>query len=569
MNSIKTPYASIVAFRPGNWKRAHCFYFDALKAAGINSDEITPEAILANDAEIQKHVHAIENAISSGALRLAMRKAIAARPLNGRILYTLSHSFQDAAVALSCALALRQLVEHTSREHITNSTIENAALLLGGFGMDALFDAMIFLDLDNHIFPELIRAMEREPDTTDYILSVLLRLAAIHDVDPSKRRHSDGLYATVRELLSEQSFAGTFADAILICDIANEYLCHGSTDHLASLLDTYRSSPPSADMEMMVEELSDEVPNFAELLAGTMQPQAMPHGDPMRDLHRLMERENFTSEEDVNAFMQQFKTSPIPELPFEELTDEERAEDLVDRISLIPEAERGVRLRELSETFAHCMIPWLALSADVTSEIERLQCIERGIANAGEFTTPAFMAQANEQAWSIHRARTYLGLLHAKMVTLVELGAADDAIAVGETIRKLEQRDVIGSLHLLLTLYIRRGIRDYYDRAELLLASLESSSSNEAGLQWIKLLLLMIRKRPTLMIDEAFTQAMHALPWVGLMLAELEPFAIRTAIAEPPEALHDTIVKAYHESSNAWYGHPDELKRLKKMVKGW
>lgn len=570
MRQPTIPANAIAQFREHQWNHAHTFYLDALKAAGISLDDLSPETVLRDDADVKRHVNAILEGFMLDEFPSVMNESLAAFPLSGRILYAIATSSSDVTITLACALALRQLIENMPDDRISASSIEDAAILLGGLGMDILFESLICLDLDEKVFLELQRAIERSFESVDYYLSTLLRCAAVHDVHRSDIPDEDGLYTIVREmLLSHHTLAVGYRDSILVCDIVHEYCCNGNSQRLADMLQQLHTTPSSPKRELMISEISAADEDIADLFTPRDAVPSMPLGNPMRDLHRLIDRETFKSEADVQAFMQQYMSKPIPTIPWEELTDEERAEDLVDEAAALPDDARIARLRELAEQYGHCMAAWLALATESAFDDERLRLAEQGLANAGKFATMEFMADANGNAWGISQARTYLLLLHRKMMALVDLNRMDDAIAVGETIRRLELRDVLGTHMHLLNLYIRRGVFDDLDRAEVLLASMLQEMPDDVGLHWLELLLLMVRKRAQPLINAAFAKAMQRLPLIGLMIAEVSPSSVRVQISEPPEELHEEIRNVYYSCINAWNGHPDAQKKLAKLVKAY
>ena len=49
----------------------------------------------------------------------------------------------------------------------------------------------------------------------------------------------------------------------------------------------------------------------------------------MKDINRLIERQDFQNQEDLQAFLDNLRGKPIPSLDFKDLTPQEKAEDLV------------------------------------------------------------------------------------------------------------------------------------------------------------------------------------------------------------------------------------------------
>jgi hypothetical protein len=68
-------------------------------------------------------------------------------------------------------------------------------------------------------------------------------------------------------------------------------------------------------------------------------PTGIPTGlDPMRDLHKLMEKQQFGSKEEIEAFLTQISQGPIPE--FEPENDQEEAEVVYEAMELEGEDQK-------------------------------------------------------------------------------------------------------------------------------------------------------------------------------------------------------------------------------------
>jgi hypothetical protein len=68
-----------------------------------------------------------------------------------------------------------------------------------------------------------------------------------------------------------------------------------------------------------------EYQKFQILIFPTFPPMKRKPSDPMRDLHRLLDAQNFESLEDLQKFMQSMTGKPIPEFDAAELTPQQRA----------------------------------------------------------------------------------------------------------------------------------------------------------------------------------------------------------------------------------------------------
>ena len=58
--------------------------------------------------------------------------------------------------------------------------------------------------------------------------------------------------------------------------------------------------------------------------------------DPLKDLYRLLDKQEFKSEKDLKNFLDSLLMKRIPEIKEEALTMEERAQDLVEEAYELP-----------------------------------------------------------------------------------------------------------------------------------------------------------------------------------------------------------------------------------------
>lgn len=556
-------------FDPKNWSTAYTFYLNALDAAGYSRSGITLQAATEENAELTSLINAIETAPTETLKRVATGAVLSFYPYNSRVLYYLGLFASNTRMALACALAIRQMHESIPITKEEMELDERADIIVCLSGVDLLFDMLIVNDLDVHFGPTLLHTMQLSSRALQGVLNVALRSAAIFDVRRSSGIESGNLYAKLRALYVGDGDLGDEVNGIaLLCDIVQEYSIHGPSARLRSLVTMFRSVLVTDQIALFKERVSVHITDVDEILQpATKPPSTLPIGNVMKDFHRLMDREQFGTVEEVEAFMEKYKHEPIPELDSNTLNDSERAEDLVEEYSMLelPEARR--RLTELSRTYPIVMWPWLGLAdASATAE-DKLKYADAGLAVAGLYATAEFFDMANGNAWGIHGARPYLRLLAIRTSALARLGRTEEAIAVAEHIQRLERQDYHGTKELLLALYLRRGMRDHLDKAETMIAVMHTDDAEYQTLPWLWLLLVMVRKRSQAVIQEALDNAMNDFPWVGLLLTEVPPISLTRIIPPLRKELENDVVAGLIISEIAWSGYSDEFVRLRKMIR--
>ncbi|CAN5417807.1 hypothetical protein BH10BAC6_BH10BAC6_12770 [soil metagenome] len=556
-------------FDPKNWSTAYTFYLDALDAAGYSRSGITLQAATEENAELTSLMNAIETAPTETLKRVSTGAALSSYPYNSKILYRLGSYSSSTSMALACALAIRQLHESIPMTEEGLEADERADIIIGLGGVDMLFEMLILNELDVHFMPTVLHTGMLSIRTAQGVLNEAMRTAAIFDVRRNSTIVPGKLYANIREFYVGDGAYGDVVDGIaLLCDIIQESSINGPSARLHSLNTAFQSVPVNDDIAFFMERVSEYISDLDEILQLTTKPPStLPIGNVMKDFHRLMDREQFGTVEEVEAFMEKYKHEPIPELDSNTLNDSERAEDLVEEYSMLelPEARR--RLTELSRTYPIVMWPWLGLAdASATAE-DKLKYADAGLAVAGLYATAEFFDMANGNAWGIHGARPYLRLLAIRTSALARLGRTEEAIAVAEHIQRLERQDYHGTKELLLALYLRRGMRDHLDKAETMIAVMHTDDAEYQTLPWLWLLLVMVRKRSQAVIQEALDNAMNDFPWVGLLLTEVPPISLTRIIPPLRKELENDVVAGLIISEIAWSGYSDEFVRLRKMIR--
>lgn len=216
------------------------------------------------------------------------------------------------------------------------------------------------------------------------------------------------------------------------------------------------------------------------------------------DLHRLLESQNFKSEDEVRKFMDDLMSKPIPSFPKESLTIKEQAQDLI--YEAIEQSEdKGYQLA----------LEALQMDPDCTEAYEYLGALEpipetailyfkNGVDIGRRIFANTYFKENIGNFWLIQETRPFMRCLRAYADCLSDLGRFRESVEVFEEMIKLNPNDNQGVRDQLLIYSIK--INDFnkfrkYDKMykddhgacmsfnrALFAFKTEGSSSNSNGL---------------------------------------------------------------------------------------
>ncbi len=185
-------------------------------------------------------------------------------------------------------------------------------------------------------------------------------------------------------------------------------------------------------------------------------PSPSSRDDMMRDLNRLLERQQFGSIEEVNAFMErELAGKPIPHL--QPANDRERAEDLVQAAR----NERSIpRLRaqvaKALKLDPDCMTAHLLLAEVAEAPTEILAHSRKAIA-AGDRVLSDVLAEADGALWHHQGGRPYLRARLIIAELLWQMGDRQLALEEARTILRFNAGDNQGVRYRLLEWLMQAG----------------------------------------------------------------------------------------------------------------
>ncbi len=267
--------------------------------------------------------------------------------------------------------------------------------------------------------------------------------------------------------------------------------------------------------------------------------------DMMRDLARLLGRQEFGSIDEVNAFLQQEVTGK-PLRRVEPTTDRERAEDLV----MVAREERSIpklraRVAKALTLDADCVAAHLLLAQVAGNPAEALAHCRNGIA-AGDRVLSDLLGDDDGSIWHHPIGRQYLHARYLYAELLWQTGDRQAALEEARKILRLNAGDNQGTRYLLLEWLMRAGSVAEID------ALLAAHDEHSAAWMFTTALHRYRTRGPVADATKALRAAMRANPHVVPMLLGESPL---------PEELPDTCgigdqdeaALYLHSSTSTWY----------------
>jgi tetratricopeptide (TPR) repeat protein len=192
---------------------------------------------------------------------------------------------------------------------------------------------------------------------------------------------------------------------------------------------------------------------------------AVAAGHPMRNLHKLLDKQQFGSMEEVEAFMQQISKAPIPE--FEPENEHEQAEELAYDALEQEGEERKLLLLEALTLDPDCILAYVALGADEFHPAIGLAFYERGIhIGAERFQSEEYLKQNKGHFWGLHETRPFMQCLHGAADCHFALGRVFDAIGIWSLMLELNPNDNQGVRYDLMLCLAGFGDTEGYKELE-------------------------------------------------------------------------------------------------------
>lgn len=267
---------------------------------------------------------------------------------------------------------------------------------------------------------------------------------------PTVRKHA--AHAAALDYFSQTDFSA-FTDATQ-AKLAKEYETSPGTisNHYRKLTEDYDSV---VDMLEMDNPSSEPV---------NMEKQ-------MRDMMRMIEEQEFNSEEELNNFLQ-------GGLNFDDLPKSQDPRDIAQDLLFEADEESGGKRKELIQkalnVYPLSSDAYALLAEDERDINKRMELLKKAIDVGEQDLGDAFFKENHGHFWGLIETRPYMRAKATYGTTLEELGLTKEAIEIYTDLLELNPNDNQGIRYMLLSLYI---MDNNFEKAHTLIDEYDEASA--------------------------------------------------------------------------------------------
>jgi len=163
--------------------------------------------------------------------------------------------------------------------------------------------------------------------------------------------------------------------------------------------------------------------------------------DPLKDLHRLLDKQEFKSEKDLKKFLDSMLMKPIPEINTEDLSKEERAQDLVEEAYELPIRD-AIKNIDIALNFNPDCIEAYEFMGQIHKRIDSsLSYYEKGVNTGKRIFGGNYLKMNRGHFWGLHETRPYMRCMWHYADCLYKSGRKDSCISVLEEMIELNPND--------------------------------------------------------------------------------------------------------------------------------
>lgn len=161
----------------------------------------------------------------------------------------------------------------------------------------------------------------------------------------------------------------------------------------------------------------------------------------MHDLQKLLAKQDFKNEDEINAFLEKYMSEPVPE--FEPETDAEIAEELAISAYSLSRAKGKKVVEEALDLDPECMVA-LEYLGDMEEHPSIAAAFYDRVITIGEerfFGKPEDAEKYMGRCWGFHETRPYMRCLQKLADRLFNTGRLDSAVAIWHHLLDLNPMD--------------------------------------------------------------------------------------------------------------------------------
>lgn len=288
----------------------------------------------------------------------------------------------------------------------------------------------------------------------------------------------------------------------------------------------------------------------------------------MTDLNRLLARQDFKNQKELEDFLNNLMGKSLDDLPQMDLTPEEQAEDLVFEASKLPMTKAKKKIEEALKLDPNCIDAYEFLAAKEKKLEKSLLFLEEGIAIGRKKFGGKFLKENKGEFWGWHETRSYLRCLYQKAEILVMQEQLTEGVAIMEELYELNDGDNQGVRFPLLSALILLGETEKFKRYDKLF----TSDKHSAQMLYPRALFAFITEGDTPNSQKLLIKAFEKNPFVVQMLLD-EDFQFKGvtqyATGSPEEAeiylMHGFFPWHKTEGAIEWLANTTENYCKKKL----
>lgn len=185
--------------------------------------------------------------------------------------------------------------------------------------------------------------------------------------------------------------------------------------------------------------------------------------DPIKDLHRLLDKQNFKNEEEIKEFMNSIMLKPLPEIGEEELSKEQRAQDLVEEAYDLPIREAMKNIDVALNFNPDCIEAYEYLGSVQRRIDSALSYYEKGIEIGRRIFGGKYLEKNRGHFWGIHETRPYMRCLFEYADLLYMSGKKEKGVEMMKEIILLNPNDNQGVRDQLMLYLIEQNEFEQYE----------------------------------------------------------------------------------------------------------
>lgn len=174
------------------------------------------------------------------------------------------------------------------------------------------------------------------------------------------------------------------------------------------------------------------------------------HNKMMADLNRLLKDKQFESKEELDAFLKELMGAPIPETPLEELSDKEKAEDLVFEAWELPAGQGIKNAKKALQLDPDCIAAYEFLASVQRDLISAKVYYSKGVETGRRLFGGDFLAENKGAFWGLHETRPFMRCMFQYSDCLYAEGKVRAAKDILEEMIELNPNDNQGVRDVLM-----------------------------------------------------------------------------------------------------------------------